>query len=858
MRRKPTIVRFHDQRCGDATPNSHTEGDVEDGATSGSCNFGDPQPEAESQQAAEAPAAAGTSRTAPSRAELQHLFDALAQGHGCLGVHEISQAAMELSGKYSLGLTPDDADRLMQFLQGYEDVHIGEDIHRDAFVQGLSGLSRVLAQLKERNLTASQMRTIVAAAFEHFDVNSDGMISQEELRAATTALGMQLSEQDVQILHAFIAPSSSAPLQKDSVPIWEKVASAFERLAGQTQKRYSVDSVGTLIARMSKTPEIPNTLELQFCWLQQHVCEVAEHWADALELVVSAAGMGVAATYAANCLDGTQALSTADWHGAEPFLTFLALGVMDFAKELDEIAMKEMTVDEALLYAVVFRDMGFSQVQFRQLLACKGCRWTVSEAGDVINKPDDSALSFIVRGSAKAQDSTCSTAGAMVRPGTVIGAARFMRGNSSGEPLDIVAQERMVCVSWDVDELRDLLAHDNELAMLMDKVLATGLANNLRIVKSVQETGWKRNLARAGARKAVGEPSLVEDPAGLDASSEEDEGLAMKKTDSGTRRSQNFLQEVRWLRMQLLRMRRHTNKSGWREQAKPIVDVALGWLGTASREMMSDVERRGVLRTWYGVKQVFDALKAPESFQDTVSQAFNFWHSLDGVLNVKNVLNDYAGASLLVYGAWHHLCSLSGGPSDDFDAQQFMTLVGVWGVRSMGRTFRKTVEDLPTEEAELYAKGGFEEAGFTAGEFRHLLHGGAATCEKLQPGEVRSAGLSGPKLKLLIEGTVRFCGNSHGPADTKLSAREFLGQHALGVQDPLLTCPRAQCRLEAVEEVTILVWDVTQLKAELARDSKLRMKMLRMVTLSMADRLLQDTMTIDNEMGVAPRAAVAA
>eukprot|EP00425_Heterocapsa_triquetra_P035146 CAMPEP_0195104570 /NCGR_PEP_ID=MMETSP0448-20130528/73170_1 /TAXON_ID=66468 /ORGANISM="Heterocapsa triquestra, Strain CCMP 448" /LENGTH=929 /DNA_ID=CAMNT_0040140425 /DNA_START=113 /DNA_END=2902 /DNA_ORIENTATION=- len=837
-RRRPTIVLF-DESCA--------RGDSSTLRAASTISSG--RSESQENQLPTSP----NSASAPSRGELGRLFYALDQGTGRLGPHEIRQAAIELSDKYSLGLAESDTDRLVQFLQGYEPEYVDEKdcVHRDAFVNGFRGLGIVLARLTKHNLTAYQMRTVVGAAFKHFDLNNDGVISQEELRTATSELGVQMSDQDVKILHRFIAPSCNTPLQKDDVPIWEKISSAFQATLQQTQKRYSVESVDTLIARMSKAPQMPNTWEQQFCWVQQHVCEVAEHWASALELAVSAAGMGVAAQYAADCLDGVNALAEADWHRAAPFLTFLALGVMDFARELDEMALKEMTVDEALLYAVVLREKGFSQVQFRQLLACKGCRWTIYQAGDVLNKPDDRVLSFMVRGRAQATDDA-SKEGAVVRPGTVIGAAKFLRDDASSEPFTLFAEDRVVCVSWDHDELRSLLAHHDELAVCMDKVLAGGLSNKLRIKKELKA---KQAAAARPMRKAFKFAEVPETPE--EELSEEDTGIEAKKTNSATRRSEEFLEEVRWLRLHLLMLRRHASSTGMRTHAKPIMDVALNWLDTMSKEMINDVQRRGVLRTWYGVQQVVDALKAPKStFQDVCGQAFNFWHSLDDAVNINNVLSDYSGAFLLVYGAWHHMCAQNGCLTDDFDAKQFMMLMGIWGVRTTGHAFRKTAEDLPAEEAVLYAKGGFEEAGFTAGEFRHLLHAGAAKCEKLQLGEVKVVGLSGPTLHMVIEGTARVAGNSYAPGTT-LSAREFLGQDALGVQDPLLACPRMQCRLEATdEETTILAWDVAQLQAELARDSKLRMKMLRMVTLSMADRLLRDTMA--SEVEVAHQSALAA
>eukprot|EP00972_Heterocapsa_arctica_P072907 10765386-Heterocapsa_arctica.AAC.1 len=67
-----------------------------------------------------------------------------------------------------------------------------------------------------------------------------------------------------------------------------------------------------------------------------------------------------------------------------------------------------------------------------------------------------------------------------------------------------------------------------------------------------------------------------------------------------------------------------------------------------------------------------DNIHCPKSLQDTITQANHFWHTLDDVVNFNTVLSDYSGAFLLVYGAWHHLCSMNGTIVDTFDPTQFM------------------------------------------------------------------------------------------------------------------------------------------------------------------------------------------
>lgn len=769
------------------------------------------------------------SRSAPSRRELARLFDTLSQGMGRVGLHAVTEAALELSEKYQLGLELGDMERLMAFLEEYNESVTPSSstepyINRKAFVSGFRDLGIVLAQVKTQNLSASQLCVVVGAAFKHFDLDSDGKLTVEELKAATQVLGLELSEYSVEVLHRFIAPTCVAPFQSNDAPIWEQIGNAFQATWEQTQRRYSFDSVNTIMARMSKVPETPSSRQDPFGFMQKQVCEIAEHWADAFELAVTTVGMTVAAQYACDCLDGVQAISSADPSKAAPFLTFLALGVMDMAKSVDEMQLKEMTVDEALLYAVVFRNKGISQVQFRRMLSLKGCRWTVSGAGETLNESDD-RLMMMVKG--RAQTRTQATA----VPGTLIGAATYLR-NTDIKPLPLVAKVGVTCVSWDSKELRELLDHDSELSLAMDKVFAAGISTNLQLyTKEGKRSGSKSGAALAPVQEA-------------------DDGMALTKRASTPKRMEDFLEEVRWVKLQLLTMRRRARESK-EMQGLPlleVVDTALTWMDTATKEIRCDVERRGLLRTWYACKQIVDSIQSPKSAQDALSKVGNSWHALDELVNFNNVLSDYSGAMLLVYGAWLHLCSMNGTPVDDlFDPTQFAVLAGICGTRWGGKLFRSKVEDLPEEEAKLYTAGGFEEAGFTAGEFRHLVKAGAAKVMKLAPGEVKVVGgIAEPALYMCMEGNCLVCGNCY-PDGMEFRAREFLGQNELGVQDPVLTCSRQSGRLQAVEETTMLVWDMEQLKEILGADGKLQMKMLRMVTLSMADRLLRNNVEIEDE-----------
>ncbi|CAK0852793.1 unnamed protein product, partial [Prorocentrum cordatum] len=111
-----------------------------------------------------------------------------------------------------------------------------------------------------------------------------------------------------------------------------------------------------------------------------------------------------------------------------PFVLFLGMTGVNMTKELDNLVIKEMSEDEALLYSQAFHREGFSQAQFKRLLSCPSCKWGVAQPGEVLNSSDPTRLKLIVRGSARVA-ATASGAPAVDLPApTSIGATRFLRG----------------------------------------------------------------------------------------------------------------------------------------------------------------------------------------------------------------------------------------------------------------------------------------------------------------------------------------------------------------------------------------------------------------------------------------------
>jgi len=106
---------------------------------------------------------------------------------------------------------------------------------------------------------------------------------------------------------------------------------------------------------------------------------------------------------------------------AAPFLLFLGLGAINMGKALDDFVLKEMSEDEALLYAQFFYSHGFTQAEFSKLCRCPGCHWAKAQPGEVINHADDHRVKLVVKGSTRVTKAGVPGPGVHLRAGSSVG-----------------------------------------------------------------------------------------------------------------------------------------------------------------------------------------------------------------------------------------------------------------------------------------------------------------------------------------------------------------------------------------------------------------------------------------------------
>jgi len=348
----------------------------------------------------------------------------------------------------------------------------------------------VLCGLSGR-ISISQLRVVVAAAFERFDKNSDGIISAEELAAAAAVLGLELDKADAETLHRFFSPTESMVIRQDTIadsrPIWEKWAEAAQSSVEQIAERYGLTSMSQFAGHMWDALQEPGSLEERMQRTGRVACEGAELLADSAEFAVNSAGLLLAAQYMSDTIQDAQNLTSVDNSSLDPLLMFVGVSMVSLAKELDEVVLKQMSGDEALLYAQVFHSNGVSQAEYRRLLGCQGCRWATAAPGAVLQDSTGQTLRIIVRGNATVSADDVGNADVALRPGTILGGTEFLCGKSLWESEVVAAVDEVTYIEWDATRLQECLEHHEDLARRVQKVLAAKLVDNLRAVDRLRE-----------------------------------------------------------------------------------------------------------------------------------------------------------------------------------------------------------------------------------------------------------------------------------------------------------------------------------------------------------------------------------
>lgn len=441
--------------------------------------------------------------------ELAAAFDAADEnGDGLLNRAELQTALrrVEEHCTLGLGLAGDEVDRLLRHLGAGATQVVGKAV----FVHGLRALSQSAASLG--SLTLLELRDVLFYAFERFDLNSDGRITQEEFAQALLMLGIEMSPVGMRCLMGFLDPEGDGHVSTASLDTsaWGR-ASGLERWAGafkvameaQSRRRGLDKLVLMAEAVPAKLEKVHGPVDQFGCFLAA-VADFPDQVVDVIELAGDAAAVMLALRGVGLELIGVESWHQLDVNSMAPFLLFLGVIGMHIAEEVTGPRTCDLSVNEALLYVRVFQRHGFSVEEFRDLLQDCGAQWATLDAGASLDEVGTGRLTMLTTG-------RCNIPGSeemFLEPGTIVGQTELLTGQPLWQPDELITVTTTSCLSWDMAMLRRRLDRGDGTSQKLAAMLAESMAKNRRTLAAAQaqnQAGWTpRSRARIAREDRFG------------------------------------------------------------------------------------------------------------------------------------------------------------------------------------------------------------------------------------------------------------------------------------------------------------------------------------------------------------------
>ncbi|CAE7687977.1 unnamed protein product [Symbiodinium sp. CCMP2456] len=427
--------------------------------------------------------------------ELEEVFDACAPPKGCLCEGSFQRVVALLNERFGVGIQCHDAERLrIQCENGRGEVD------REAFLREVGTLLKALRS--SQGLSLTQLRIIMATAFERFDTDADGNISETEFAAALSSCDIHLSGREIAVLLKLLSPGSTDTVSvmredltsaKSPSSLEEQVQAAFEGARENLAEATGWNSALKMAERFLDVFNEPGTPKSQLyraiaAFVGKDV--TSEMLADTSELLITLASV-VLVLHAhspegqipAECVgqfgvladDMTGAFN--DLFDSGPMGPVLLSGLLGAFKSLRTHEQVSLSEREALLFARGFHDRGCSTTLFQKLLACGHCQWTSAAAGDMLQGSTTGQVQVLVRGEVEMQSSEkCLT----IQPGEV------MKRCGDGEKL--TASTSALYVTLDVEQLVQCIQNSSDSLLV---ALATELLDDAGIEEGEVESRFE-------------------------------------------------------------------------------------------------------------------------------------------------------------------------------------------------------------------------------------------------------------------------------------------------------------------------------------------------------------------------------
>jgi len=330
-----------------------------------------------------------------------------------------------------------------------------------------------------------QLQEVLASALDRFDVNGDGHIDYPEFEAALRLLGIKLNQSSIQVLYRLLDPRRDGYLSLSealdgkigTASSMEKLTSAFEAAVKGQIKRKGLEKMSDMLKNSlagggSAKEKLQKGLShLPFEVLQDSVGNLVD---------------GAAFLTASNCIlreiEGLDSWDKLEISSVAPLFVFLGLSGAYMLRELTKEAVKDLTQNEALLYAQLFRSYGFSRLEFRQLLRQADATWEESpDDGERVLDGNMLAqrLCLVVHGGCKlysTSSQSVDTPSLELSIGGTIGEEPFLGRSSAVRYSRAVLEPGTRLVCWDVERLCKHLALHEATEHQLHGILAEAAA----------------------------------------------------------------------------------------------------------------------------------------------------------------------------------------------------------------------------------------------------------------------------------------------------------------------------------------------------------------------------------------------
>jgi len=278
------------------------------------------------------------------------------------------------------------------------------------------------------------------------------------------------------------------------------------------------------------------------------------------------------------------------------------------------------------------------------------------------------------------------------------------------------------------------------------------------------------------------------------------------------------------------------NKDGFIDVTEWAGTKDVHWISALHVAVSAQAQQRGIPRLLFFAQRLGEVMATPTALEEKVSKMTKvMWDGADDMNEIFGTTTDLAGVGAALYGIVQELEGVATWDDvDPADLAPFVVFLGLSSYRYFQHLAEGQVSDLPEHEAILYAK--VFEADFTVREFQKLLTIGGARWEKVPAGttidERAGDSDSGEQvLRMVARGSCQV--ESKFSMNTHVGIGGFLGESALLGQAEV-----AHGVAHATQSCLMLAWDMDKLKEDLNREPTLDMKVHRMATRTVADRLL--------------------